>query len=941
MSSKGNRISVSENDATTSCFFIWPLRLLSRPGFGIVYVNFFTKTSKMDFRYGRSYSGSSSNNSQYRRYSRSRSRSRERNRRRHSRSPLHFRHDVGSDQDLYRDLNDDDYKREGSYNSRNHYEHRQHRRDDNYNRRDDNSNRREDNSNRREDIHENERDSRFKNYDRQARERNMDNDRCNDRSSGENTMNNNKFDRREDRNDRKVQNHNADRENERGYQQNRKRRFSEEATSNTIVIFDLSPDCTKELLSDRIRQVNLEPIHISRKKIAGSSREIAFIDFSLLEEAKQWMDINQGRFQVGEHRYIMDYGHKRNTDWRCIKCGGNNFKSRINCYMCKAPRIESENGANDGLDEVTYIISKKIMLRNLDALTNEEGVLTALQHAIPDLAKTVSKLEISRDKLTQTSRGICYLHFETLIESMNVHNGLTALDPPLTIDEKAVTINYCMEPEDRPVVSKDNRSNFRSQMGVPTSVNGGTHTLADVPQLAEYSASLYASNPEEKVQYLQYYTDYYTAEITKGIRLGSQLTEANSGAAVALEAIQRKQQKTLGAPKGNDGKTYPPPNIACYQYDETSGYYYDPSTGLYYDAHSQYYYNNETGAYLYWDQSRSTYLLAAPNATGTGQVPTQPEAKEETSKSEKEANGKPDKVKVAKMIVKDMEKWAKHLNQKKDYTVVATPQPILSGSSAKVEVPSTSRVMASQSSNSSIAYADVGFSIMEKKERVPSSSFTAINKLVNNYGNGSESEEDQGAVSQSASVDANDKASGGSDEKDLVDFEKLTCLLCKRAFLSLETLQKHLKLSNLHKDNLAKIKQNSEAEDGSNGGQSYRDRAKERRLKYGESDPPPSNRNREIFQREMTNLQNKRKEKEAEPETAIASSNVGSRLLQKMGWSEGQGLGRKNQGRTHIVEASDRRSENLGLGNKVSGLRRDDDYNTYVKRMMKQRYKNA
>lgn len=34
----------------------------------------------------------------------------------------------------------------------------------------------------------------------------------------------------------------------------------------------------------------------------------------------------------------------------------------------------------------------------------------------------------------------------------------------------------------------------------------------------------------------------------------------------------------------------------------------------------------------------------------------------------------------------------------------------------------------------------------------------------------------------------------------------------------------------------------------------------------------------------------------------INSDNVGSRLLQKMGWSEGQGLGRKNQGRTSIIE---------------------------------------
>jgi len=32
------------------------------------------------------------------------------------------------------------------------------------------------------------------------------------------------------------------------------------------------------------------------------------------------------------------------------------------------------------------------------------------------------------------------------------------------------------------------------------------------------------------------------------------------------------------------------------------------------------------------------------------------------------------------------------------------------------------------------------------------------------------------------------------------------------------------------------------------------------------------------------------------------SSNVGSKLLQKMGWSQGQGLGKSNQGRTTIIE---------------------------------------
>lgn len=87
---------------------------------------------------------------------------------------------------------------------------------------------------------------------------------------------------------------------------------------------------------------------------------------------------------------------------------------------------------------------------------------------------------------------------------------------------------------------------------------------------------------------------------------------------------------------------------------------------------------------------------------------------------------------------------------------------------------------------------------------------------------------------------------------------------------------------------------------------SYRDRAKERRLKYGESDPPPPNRSRERFEQEIKTLQSRQKQStSATPAMPISSSNVGSRLLQKMGWSEGQGLGRKNQGRTQIIEVTE------------------------------------
>lgn len=100
------------------------------------------------------------------------------------------------------------------------------------------------------------------------------------------------------------------------------------------------------------------------------------------------------------------------------------------------------------------------------------------------------------------------------------------------------------------------------------------------------------------------------------------------------------------------------------------------------------------------------------------------------------------------------------------------------------------------------AAMDIGFSILEKKDR-PIASLTVptvtptVSKSVLPYH--SDSDEDQAAHKSTA-------ASSSFNENDLVDFEKQTCLLCKRAFPSLDVLSKHVKMSNLHKENLQKYK---------------------------------------------------------------------------------------------------------------------------------------
>lgn len=208
------------------------------------------------------------------------------------------------------------------------------------------------------------------------------------------------------------------------------------------------------------------------------------------------------------------------------------------------------------------VIIPEIMLRNLDVLTMEEGVVTALQIVIPTLVSKISKVLICRDKLTSTSRGICYLSFENLVDSMNIFNALKSLEPPLLIDMRECIITYCVDAENRQIGAR--QQNGRNHFDGSQNAQNTQCTLADVARLADYSADMYAQNGSEYDHYYKYYTDYYTEQINSGnfsnIPTIPSTDTANSGAAVALSAIQRKQQKH-GPSTNTPAQPISPPQI--------------------------------------------------------------------------------------------------------------------------------------------------------------------------------------------------------------------------------------------------------------------------------------------------------------------------------------------------------------------------------------------
>nr|CAD7405166.1 unnamed protein product [Timema cristinae] len=610
-------------------------------------------------------------------------------------------------------------------------------------------------------------------------------------------------------------------------------------------------DAIDHKIKEDIIKCGLMPkdIRLIRRKDTGASRGFAFVEFNTKQEASRWIETKQGELILhDQYRAVIHYSVsvKCTNDWVCTKCGGHNFRRRDTCYKCYTSRLESRDEAEER-DEVSRLPTHTILLRNLDVLTTEETVLLTMK-SLPALTMThVKSIRIGRDPLTNTSLGLCYIEMKSLIHATHFHHVLTA--HRLEIDGKKVLVSYCKVNDGSSQVSGANA-------GYASVTN---YTAKDIPRLAEYSASLYATTTEEHATYLQYYTDYYQNQVAQGGTISlptqTQTDTVNAAAAVAQSAIQQamairmKKQAPAAStselasayytgnatvatspaviaasavPASSSSTTpshsttltqYPTPDVSTYQYDKTSGYYYDPQTGLYYDASSQYYYNSQTQQFMYWDADKHTYMpapvsaaiTAAPTTTpstdtavtaapATPSTPTPPQPEvtpEDGEKDEKKGKEKEkqDKVKVAKKVVKEMERWAKMLNQKKE-----NAQQNLTMQAANL--------LQSKSKGT----ADIGYAVLERKESQPiilnnsvstlpftmqdseqsvlasrinldSASRRNVPSLVPKYGGGSDSEDNEDSQ---------------SDESQFTNWVKMACLLCKRQFPTKDALIRFL-----------------------------------------------------------------------------------------------------------------------------------------------------
>ncbi|KAE8298464.1 RNA-binding protein 5 Protein G15 [Larimichthys crocea] len=761
-------------------------------------------------------------------------------------------------------------------------------------------------------------------------------------------------------------------------EQDYRREPGEEKKSKTIMLWGLSPHVSEDDIRFAIDQLEgPQPVDVRlMKKKTGISRGFAFVDFYHLQDATRWMETNQKRLTIQGKSVDMHYSHPRNKyeDWLCNTCGLYNFRRRLKCFRCGAAKAESETSNHTGVSETQPtgdFYGDTIILRNIAAMTTVEAIMTALA---PYANLSSNNIRLIKDKQTGQNRGFAFVQLSSPLEASQLLTILQGLQPPLKLDGKTIGVDYAKSARKDLLLPDGNRV---SAFSVASTAIAAAQWSSSQPQQSSDGMSEYSYLQEGYTPMSQDYQTYYQQGAGASTSQGNGILGAAPGVKIvptaagvvisqtaqvyqphiivqpavqALPLAQHLEAKPLtGHLSGIEAASVPVPPVAAatvtaastliasgqtadtstghpdtstYQYDESSGYYYDPQTGLYYDPNTHYFYNSQTQQYLYWDNEKQTYV-PAPSDVNAGQSDNAVGGKE--PKEAKEKKEKP-KSKTAQQIAKDMERWAKTLNKQKE-NFKSSFQPI------------------SQEERKEAAAADAGYILFEKKqagsldrlmpemprypeeEQPTTSTNTSKCGLVAAYSGDSDPEE---AVAEPDSGD-------GVQDK-LTDWSKLACLLCRRQFPNKEGLVRHQQLSDLHKKNLEVLRRSrmTEAEleelERKETEMKYRDRAAERREKYGIPEPPAPKKKKFNQAAPVVNYEQPTKD-------GLNSDNIGNKMLQAMGWKEGKGLGRNQQGITTPIEAQ-LRTKGAGLGTKGTNytLSASDTYKDAVRKAMFARF---
>nr|XP_032626097.1 RNA-binding protein 10-like [Chelonoidis abingdonii] len=595
----------------------------------------------------------------------------------------------------------------------------------------------------------------------------------------------------------------------------------EEQKASSIVMLRMLPQSASENdIRAQLQAHGIQPreVRLMRNKASGQSRGFAFVEFNHLQDATRWMEANQVALphltptstapvtvpgQKSEHLSDQPPGPRipeilvSLASWQ-LGIGFDNAP-RPARLRSSPSRAEHVVGVPIPPHAVPFPPPPPpaIILRNLNPHSTMESILAALA---PYAVLSASNVRVIKDKQTQLNRGFAFIQLATIVEAAQLLQILQALHPPLHIDGKTINVEFAKGSK-RDMGSSD--SNRISAASVASTAIAAAQWA--ISQASQGSEGAWAASEEPPADYAYYQQEEaYGAEpalYSHAYLKGSPAQPGANGEAAATVAEPSLEPGVPGVDSLPVLQSFP-------HAAQTTAVpvVYQPPGGA------------ETAATAQGTAAIAQVGLSAwPQGGGLpGAVSVLP------------ARGLPGAVCVCRGGGL-LPAWGL-------LGAVCVLAPPCSGA-ARGYVWSVGGSPPCSGAARGCVCVTPGFSpglagawCVVKEPHGAVSPQSPPRGLVAAYSGESDSEEEPERASDR--------------EEKLTDWHKLACLLCRRQFPSKEALIRHQQLSGLHKQNLEihrrahLSEQELEALEKNDMEMKYRDRAAERREKYGVPEPP-------------------------------------------------------------------------------------------------------